>query len=170
MKQSRAVRLASATDAAAIAAIYNQGIEDRIATFETESRTPDQIALQVAAKGDSFPTVVVEATGRVIAWATAGPYGDRAAYAGVAEHSVYVDRTTRGQGAGRIALDALCSIYEERGFWKLTSRIFPKNAASLALHARAGFRTVGVHHRHGRLDGVWRDCIIVEKLLGEAAR
>jgi L-amino acid N-acyltransferase YncA len=83
---------------------------------------------------------------------------------------VYVARNARGTGAGRAALEALAREYEARGFWKLVSRIFPENAASLALHERAGFRTVGVYRRHGRLDGEWRDCVIVEKLIGSAAR
>jgi len=158
-------RLATVADAPAIAAIYNQGIEDRIATFETEPRTPELIAKQLSEKADHFPTVVAERHGEVIAWASAGPYRSRPAYAGVAEHSVYVARSARGKGAGRVALDALCRAYAERGFWKLVSRIFPENTASLALHERCGFRVVGVYERHGKLEGVWRDCVIVERLL-----
>ena len=159
-------RLATAADAETIARIYNQGIAERVATFETEPRTPAQIAAQLADKGDRFPTVVVERDGVVIAWATAGAYRSRPAYAGVAEHSVYVARAARGSGAGRVALDALCDVYAARGFHKLVSRIFPENTASLALHERCGFRVVGVYRRHGMLDGAWRDCVIVEKLLG----
>jgi arsenate reductase len=159
------VRLATAADAAVIAAIYNEALEERVATFETEPRTPERIATQLADRGDRYPTVVVERDGRVIAWAGAGPYRSRPAYAGVAEHSVYVARVARGTGAGRLALDALCRLYATRGFWKLVSRIFPENGASLVLHARCGFRTVGVYRRHARLDGEWRDCVIVEKLL-----
>ena len=162
-------RLATAADAEAIARIYNQGIAERVATFETEPRTPAQIAAQLADKGDRFPTVVVERDGVVIAWATAGAYRSRPAYAGVAEHSVYVDRAARGIGAGRAALEALFAAYAARGFWKLVSRIFPENTASIALHERAGFRIVGVYRRHGKLDGAWRDCVIVEKLLGLGA-
>lgn len=158
-------RLAGPDDAAAITRIYNQGIEDRIATFETEPRAVAQIAAQLAEKGDRYPTVVVERGGQVIAYAGAGAYRSRPAYAGVAEHSVYVAREARGTGAGRAALDALARAYAERGFWKLVSRIFPENVASIALHDRAGFRVVGVYERHGTLDGVWRDCVIVEKLL-----
>jgi L-amino acid N-acyltransferase YncA len=162
-------RLAAAVDAEAIARIYNQGIAERIATFETEPRTSAQIAAQLADKGDRFPTVVVERDGQVVAWAGAGAYRSRGAYAGVAEHSVYVDRAARGTGAGRAALEALFRAYEERGFWKLVSRIFPENAASIALHERAGFRIVGTYRRHGKLEGQWRDCVIVEKLLGPDA-
>jgi phosphinothricin acetyltransferase len=163
-------RLATPADAAAIADIHNQGIEERIATFETAPRSTRDVEVTLAEKGDRHPTVVVERAGQVVAWATAGPYRTRPAYAGVAEHSVYVARHARGTGAGRAALEALAREYEARGFWKLVSRIFPENAASLALHERAGFRTVGVYRRHGRLDGQWRDCVIVEKLLGAAAR
>ena len=160
-------RLASAQDAAAIAAIYNEGIAERIATFETEPRSAEQIATQLLDKGDRFPTVVAEHAGRIVAWAGAGPYRARPAYAGVAEHSVYVARSARGKGVGRVVLDALCRTYAERGFWKLVSRIFPENTASLALHERCGFRVVGVYKRHGTLEGEWRDCVIVERLLDE---
>ncbi len=158
-------RLATPADAAAIAAIYNEGIADRVATFETESRTQEQIAALLKDKGDKFPTVVAERDGAVVAWAGAGAYRARPAYAGVAEHSVYVARSARGTGAGRVTLNALCQLYAERGFWKILSRIFPENTASLALHEKCGFRVVGVYQRHGKLEGQWRDCVIVERLL-----
>jgi len=162
-------RLATPADAAAIAAIYNEGIADRIATFETELRTSEQLATQLIEKGDRFPTVVVEREGRIVAWGGAGAYRSRPAYSGVAEHSVYVARAARRTGAGREALNALCRVYAERGFWKIVSRIFPENTASLALHERCGFRVVGVYHRHGKLDGQWRDCVIVERLLDSSS-
>jgi len=160
-------RLATVGDAAAIARIHNEGIADRVATFETEPRTAGQVAAALRDKGERFPTVVVERDGEVVAWASAGAYRSRRAYAGVAEQSVYVGRAARGSGAGRAALEALCRVYAERGFWKIVSRIFPENAASLALHERCGFRVVGVYRRHGKLDGDWRDCVIVERMLDE---
>lgn len=163
-------RLAQAADAPAIAAIYNQGIEEGIATFESDLRTSEQVADLMRDKGDRYPTVVVEAAGRIVAWAGASSYRARTAYANIADHSVYVDREWRGRGAGRVALEALFVEYETRGFWKLTSRIFAENAPSIALHERTGFRIVGTYRRHGKLRGVWKDCVIVEKLLGEAAR
>ncbi len=162
-----AVRLATTADAAAIAHIYSQGIEERIATFETEPRTAKQIEDQLAEKGEKYPTIVVERTGQVMAWAGAGAYSNRACYAGTAAHSVYVERDARGTGAGRAALEGLFRAYEDRGFAKLVSRIFPENLTSLALHERAGFRVVGVYRRHGKLGSEWRDCVIVEKLLGD---
>lgn len=162
-------RLATAADAAAIAAIYNEGIAERIATFEVEPRTAEQVQATLVDKGDRYPTIVVERDGAVVAWAGAGPYRSRPAYAGVAEHSVYVARVARGAGAGRAALEALCRAYAERGFWKIVSRIFPENTASIALHERCGFRIVGVYRRHAKLGGEWRDCVIVERMLDECA-
>jgi phosphinothricin acetyltransferase len=163
------VRLARPGDAPAITAIYNQGIEERNATFETEPRTIAQITAQLIEKGERYPTVVVERNGQIVAWASAGLYRSRPCYAGIAEHSVYVERSARGTGAGRLALVHLCRLCTDLGFWKLVSRIFPENTASLALHERIGFRVVGVYRRHGKVDGIWRDCVIVEKLLGDAA-
>jgi phosphinothricin acetyltransferase len=159
-----ATRLATPDDAAAIAAIYNEGIAERIATFETEPRTAEQIAAQLREKAERFPTIVAEDDGRVVAWAGAGPYRARPAYAGVAEHSVYVARSARGKGAGRVVLDALCRAYAGRGFWKLVSRIFPENTASLALHRRTGFRVVGTRERIGQHHGGrWRDVVLIER-------
>jgi L-amino acid N-acyltransferase YncA len=169
-RSALSTRLATPADAAAIAAIYNEGIADRIATFETEPRTAEQIAAQLLDKGDRFPTIVAEHEGRVVAWAGAGPYRARPAYAGIAEHSVYVARSARGKGAGRVVLEAFCRAYAERGFWKIVSRIFPENTASLGLHERCGFRVVGTYKRHGKLDGEWRDCVIVERWLDQAAQ
>lgn len=162
-------RLAVHEDAAAICRIYNQGIEDRIATFETDPRSVEQVIAILEEKGDHHPAIVVERDGAVIAFAWASSYRSRPCYAGVAEHSVYVAREARGAGAGLLALEALSRAFAERGYWKLLSRIFTENEASLKLHERAGFRVVGTYIRHAKLDGVWRDTVIVEKLLGEAA-
>jgi phosphinothricin acetyltransferase len=163
------VRLAGADDAPAIARIYNQGIAGRIATFETAPRGVDAIRDALAERGDAYPTVVVERGGQVIAVAWASRYRPRDCYAGIAEFSVYVAAEARRTGAGLAALEALLQECERRGFWKLVSRIFPENTASRALCRRTGFREVGLYQRHGKLDGQWRDCVIVEKLLGEAA-
>jgi phosphinothricin acetyltransferase len=149
-------------DAEAIALIYNQGIEDRIATFETEPRSPVQIAAWL--EGDA-PVVVVEADGGVVGYAAAFPYSDRCCYAGVVEFSVYVRRDQRGRSVGEAAMWALLQAAQDRGQWKLLSRIFTENVASRALMAKLGFKEIGVHEKHGKLDGVWRDCVIVERLI-----
>jgi phosphinothricin acetyltransferase len=159
------VRPAVLRDAGVIARIYNQGIEDRIATFETELRTPEHIEERLAEQGDRYPTVVAERDGRVIAWAGASEYRPRACYAGIAEFSIYTERASRGTGAGRAVLSGLISACADCGFWKLVSRIFPENQASLGLCRSLGFREVGIYYRHAQLDGVWRDVVIVEKLL-----
>jgi L-amino acid N-acyltransferase YncA len=169
MQIAAVARPAGREDAPAIARIYNQGIEERIATFETEPRSVADMEQVLIEKEGRYPTVVVERGGIVVAWASAGTYRSRACYDPIAEHSVYVDRAQRGTGVGKLALEALIADAERRGFLKLVSRIFPENAASLALHRSVGFREVGVYHRHGMLDGIWHDCVIVEKLLGEAA-
>jgi phosphinothricin acetyltransferase len=169
MTSNQHLRLARADDAEAIARIYNQGIEDRVATFETEPRSTADIQRLLAEKADHYPTVVLERDGHVVAWATVSSYRSRPCYAPIAEHSVYVDRAHRGSGAGRLALEGLIAEAEQHGFLKLVSRIFPENEASLALHRKAGFREVGTYQRHGKLDGEWRDCVIVERLLGAAA-
>jgi L-amino acid N-acyltransferase YncA len=114
-----------------------------------------------------FPVIVVEDEGEIVSWASAPPYRDRRAYDGVREFSVYVARERRGQGLGQEAMEALAAECEVRGYWKLVSRIFPENEASRALCRALGFREVGVYRRHARLDGEWRDCVIVELLLGE---
>jgi L-amino acid N-acyltransferase YncA len=163
-------RQARAEDAAAIARIYNQGIEERIATFETDPRSEADIRAVLAERGDRYPTIVAERDGRVVAWASASLYRSRPCYAGIAEYSVYTAREARGTGAGRAVLEALFAACEERGLWKLVSRIFPENVSSLALARKTGFQEIGVYRRHGKLDGEWRDCVIVEKLLGEAAQ
>jgi L-amino acid N-acyltransferase YncA len=169
MTQEPKTRLAELRDAPAIAQIYNQGIEDRTATFETEPRTAEVVEGLLCARTDRYPAVVVEDGTNVLGFAWTSEYRPRSAYAGVAEFTIYVARAARGQGVGRLALSALVAEAEERGFWKLVSRIFPENMASRRLCAALGFREVGVYRRHGQLDGRWRDCVIVERLLGAAA-
>jgi L-amino acid N-acyltransferase YncA len=157
-------RRATPGDAAAIARIYNQGIDDRIATFETGPRRPEDIA---AWFDGAHPVVVVEDGVRgVIAFAATSTYRPRACYAGIAEFSVYVAREARRRGAGRAAMGALVAAAAAAGFWKLVSRVFVENEPSLRLLRSLGFREVGVYEKHGKLDGVWRDVVIVERLLG----
>src|SRR5580693_6070797 len=155
-------RLATPNDAPFLAAIYNEGIEDRVATFETRARSADDV------RGwfdDRHPIIVVEEQGQIVALASTSTYRPRDCYAGIAEVSVYVAREFRRRGAGRLALDALIKQAKAKGFWKLVSRVFPENEASRALIRSLGFREVGIYERHGQLDGVWRDVVVVERHL-----
>src|SRR5258707_11665734 len=115
--------------------------------------------------GDHLQPVVLETDQQVIAFASTSLYRPRPCYAGIAEFSVYVERTWRARGAGRLALEGLLQEAEKAGFWKLVSRVFVENAASRALLRRLGFHEVGVYEKHAQLDGVWRDVVIVERLL-----
>jgi L-amino acid N-acyltransferase YncA len=155
-------RTATPDDAEAIARIYNEGIAERVATFETRLRTAADIRTWFDGR---HPIVVAEAAGEVLAFAATSGYRPRECYAGVAEFSVYVARSARGRGLGRLSLDALIRAAAEAGFWKLVSRIFVENQASIGLCRALGFRVVGIYEKHGRLDGVWRDVAIVERLL-----
>jgi L-amino acid N-acyltransferase YncA len=157
-------RPANRADAAAIARIYNQGIEDRTSTFETRLRTVREVEGWFDGK---HPIVVVDGESEVIAFAGTSQYRPRECYSGIAEFSVYVDRDYRGRSVGTIALRALLESASNAGFWKLVSRVFPDNIASLRLLRSLGFREVGTYERHGQLDGVWRDVVIVERLLNE---
>ena len=157
------LRLATLDDAPTIATIYNQGIEDRVATFETRLRMPQEIEQWF---DGVHPIVVLEAFLLVfIAFASTSVYRPRPCYAGIAEFSVYVERAYRGRGAGRLALEGLLKETEKAGFWKLVSRVFIENVVSRALLRSQGFREVGVYEKHAQLDGVWCDVVIVERLL-----
>jgi L-amino acid N-acyltransferase YncA len=160
------IRPADPDDAAAVARIYNEGIADRLATFETRPRSAEEAAGWLE---QGLPFLVAERRGEVVGWARVSPYSDRCVYDGVGEHGVYVARSARGGGIGRLLLEALCDEAAGRGFYKLTSRVFTDNEPSRAVHLAAGFEEVGIQRRHGRLDGRWKDCVLVERLLGDAA-
>lgn len=159
------IRPASLDDAAAITTIYNQGIEGRMATFETRLRTVEDIETTLEASKERYPYLVAIVDGRVLGWASVSSYRSRDCYAGIGEFSIYVHADARGKGVGKVLLPALVRAAEEAGFWKLLSRIFPFNHASLGLCALCGFREVGTYEKHGQLDGQWLDVVIVEQLI-----
>ena len=192
------LRLAVAADAEAICRIYNQGIEDRVATLETELRTPDDRRQWLASRSPRHPVIVAETAefivagtvgpaltegglrqtrpgsasadspssqGGPIGWASLNVFNAREAYRFVADISVYVELGWRGKGVGRVLLEKLTGLGRAHGYHKLVLSAFPGNAAGMALYTKLGFRTVGIYHEQGQLDGKWVDTIVMEKLL-----
>jgi len=162
------IRPAAEADAAAICRIYNQGIEDRLATLETELRTPEERRQWLASRSPRHPVIVAEpaaGSSEPIAWASLNVFNAREAYRFVADISVYVERAWRGKGVGRVLLERLVELGREHGFHKLVLSALPFNPGGMALYAALGFRTVGVYTEQGLLDGRWVDTIVMERLL-----
>jgi L-amino acid N-acyltransferase YncA len=156
------VRPAEGGDAPRLAEIFNEGVEDRVATFETSPARAPEAARWIA---DDL-VIVGERDGDLVGFAKASPYADRHAYyEGVREATLYVERGARRTGLGRRLLDALAEAAAEEGAHKLVGKIFTSNQPSIAMVGDLGWREVGVHERHGTLDGEWKDVLVVEKLL-----
>ncbi len=154
-----AIELMTAADWDDVARIYAEGIATGHATFETA------VPSWEAWDGSHLPELrlVARLDGEVVGWAALAPVSDRCVYGGVAENSVYVAASTRGKGVGRELLEALVRASEEAGFWTIQTGIFPENAASIHVHEEVGFRVVGTRERLGKLDGVWRDVVFLER-------
>ncbi|MBK3542858.1 MULTISPECIES: GNAT family N-acetyltransferase [Streptomyces] len=150
----------AAEHAEQVLAIYQAGVDEGNATFETTA--PAWEAFD-AAKLPEHRFAAVEGNGKVLGWVAASRVSDRCSYAGVVEHSVYVHPAARGRGIASTLLRALIESTERAGIWTVQSGIFPENAASLAVHERAGFRVIGTRERIGRHHGVWRDVVLVER-------
>ena len=159
------IRPATPDDAAAICTIYNQGIEDRIATLETELRTPEERRQWMAARAARHPVVVAVTGGQVVGWGSLNAFNPRPAYDNVVDLSVYVERGWRGRGVGRALLQHLLPLARTLGYHKMVLATFPFNEAGVALYQKVGFRPVGVYREQGRLDGRWVDVLIMERLL-----
>ncbi|MFD9471929.1 GNAT family N-acetyltransferase [Streptomyces goshikiensis] len=143
-----------------VLAIYQAGIDEGNATFETTAPTWAEFD---AAKLPAHRFAALDTDGEPLGWIAATKVSDRRAYAGVVEHSVYVHPAARGRGVAGRLLAALIESTEAAGIWMIQSGIFPENAASLAVHARAGFRVIGTRERIGRHHGVWRDVVLLER-------
>lgn len=163
--ETLAIRPAVSADADAICRIYNQGIEDRLATLETVLRTPDERRAWLAGRTPRHPVLVAERGSAIVGWASLNPFNPRACYDHVGDFSIYVERVARGSGIGRRLLEALIARARELGYHKLVLAAFPYNAAGCALYERCGFRTVGIYREQGMLDGKWVDVILMEQLL-----
>ncbi|HEY8480628.1 MAG TPA: GNAT family N-acetyltransferase [Spirillospora sp.] len=158
------IRAMRSTDADQVLTIYQQGLDTGNASFETTAPTWEAFD---AAELDRYRYVATDPTadpGRdVLAWIAAGRVSDRCCYAGVVEHSIYVSPQARGRGIGAALLTTFIAATEADGIWTIQTGIFPENTASLRLHAKAGFRTVGTRERIGRRHGRWRDVLLLER-------
>ena len=154
------VRPMTADDAGRVLAIYQAGLDGGNASFETVA--PTWTAFD-ASKLTDHRLVAVDRHDTILGWVAVSPTSARAVYAGVVEHSVYVDPAAQGRGVARLLLDALIASTEAAGIWTIQSGVFPENTASLALHERAGFRVIGVRERVARHHGRWRDVVLLER-------
>ncbi len=150
----------AAEHAEQVLAIYQAGVDEGNATFETTA--PAWEAFD-AAKLPAHRFAAVDGNGTVLGWVAASRVSDRCSYAGVVEHSVYVHPAARGRGVASTLLEALIKSTEQAGIWTIQSGVFPENTASLAVHERAGFRVIGTRERIGRHHGVWRDVVLLER-------
>ena len=148
-------------DAEAVAAIYNEGIRGRGATFRAEEVDAAHVAVWPQQR-DRHPVLVAERDGQVVGWARAGSYSDFDPYRGVGELAIYVTAAARGGGVARTLVNALGDACRTQGYWKLIAKVFPANEASIALLHGCGYRDVGLHRRHGSIDGEWRDVLLLE--------
>lgn len=155
------IRAMTNTDASAVLAIYQAGIDTGNATFEVSA--PDWASFCATKLPEQRLVAVDHLTGRVVGWATLSPVSDRCVYAGVAENAVYVDPPARERGIGEVLLRALIDSAERAGIWTIQTGVFPENTASLALHEKVGFRVIGRRERIGRHHGVWRDVLFLER-------
>jgi L-amino acid N-acyltransferase YncA len=161
------IRAATSADAEAMAEIYNVGIAERVATFETRTKSAGALAALIDA---GQLVLVAERRGEIVGFVKVAPYDDASHYySDIGEATLYVDPAARRSGAGRALMEAVAEAAEARGYYKLVGKIFTSNAPSIALVKDCGWHEVGVHHRHGRLDGEWKDVLVVERLLGDAA-
>lgn len=154
------LRPMTADDADRVLAIYQAGLDGGNASFETVA--PSWADFD-AGRLPAHRLVAVDADGTLIGWIAVSPTSARTVYAGVVEHSVYVDPVAQGRGVARLLLDALIESTDAAGIWTIQSGVFPENTASLALHRRAGFRVVGTRERVGRHHGRWRDVVLLER-------
>lgn len=164
MLRSITTRAASAADLEAIRSIYNQGIEDRIATLDTEIKSPEDLAAWWSQHDDRYAVLVATKQDAVVGWASLNHFSHRCAHNGIADLSVYVDRSHRGKSIGKILLGDL----ERRArgsFHKIVLHALNDNVAGKRLYAGLGFREVGVFREHGQLDGTFVDVVAMEKLL-----
>ena len=161
------IRPARPGDAKEIARIYNQGVQDRVATFENSYVSPEERYLWLVARPERYPVLVAEVKHTLMGWASLSPYSPRACYNGISELSIYIDRSLRGHGVGMELMKSMQLAAREKGYTKLVGRIMETNQAGRKLCEATGWREVGVHAKHAKLADEWHDLVLVEYLIPE---
>ncbi|MGZ9817665.1 arsinothricin resistance N-acetyltransferase ArsN1 family A [Peribacillus simplex] len=159
------IREAMEADIDSIKVIYNQGIEDRVATLETEMKDQTYMEEWFAKHIGRYKVIVADQEGEIVGWASLNPYNSRDAYKGVADLSVYISRDHRGKGAGGLLLQSIEKLAKENDFNKIVLFTFPFNQMGQGLYKKRGYREVGVFKNQGILDGEFVDVMAMEKLL-----
>ncbi|MTI55456.1 arsinothricin resistance N-acetyltransferase ArsN1 family A [Geosporobacter ferrireducens] len=159
-------RVATVQDVVAITKIYNEGIEDRIATLETRLRDSIEMEAWLSNRSEAHKVlVIVDDSNQVLGWASLNVFNGRCCYSGVVDLSIYIGRSVRGKGLGKILLQSLIDTARVQGFHKLVLSTFKFNEGGQKLYQAMGFREVGTYMQHGILDGKWIDVTVMEKLL-----
>jgi len=161
------IRPACLEDAKEIARIYNQGVQDRAATFENAFVTPEERYLWLLTRPEKYPVRVAEVKHTLMGWSSLAPYSPRACYSGIAELSIYIERSLRGHGVALELTKAMQNAAREKGFYKLIGRIIADNEPARKLCQATGWKEVGIHEKHGKLAGEWHDLVLVEYLIPE---
>lgn len=160
------VRIANQSDILFITKLYNEGIEDRIATLETELKTEEYMLDWLNSRSEKYKVLLIEDENNTVhGWASLNVFNSRCCYSGVADISIYISRTMRGKGLGKLLLKSLIQTAKNEGFHKLVLSTFKTNEAGKRLYKSLGFREVGIYEKHGILDGKWIDITIMELIL-----
>jgi L-amino acid N-acyltransferase YncA len=161
------IRPARVDDAKEIARIYNQGVQDRAATFENSYVTPEERYLWIVSRPDKYPVLVAEVKHTMMGWASLTPYSPRACYSGIAELSIYIERSLRGHGVAQQLMKSMQDSARAKGFYKLMGRLMADNEPARKLCQLMGWKEVGVHEKHGKLGDEWHDLLLVEFMIPE---
>ncbi len=161
------IRAARVEDAKEIARIYNQGVQDRTATFDDAYVTPEERYLWLVARPERYPVLVAEVQHTLMGWASLSPYSPRHCYDGIADLSIYIERSLRGHGVAQELMKGMQEAARDKGFFKLVGRVIADNQPARKLCQMMGWKEVGVHEKHGRQAGAWHDLVLVEFLIPE---
>ncbi len=161
------IREAIPEDAAEITRVFNQGVQDQLATFENTFARPEDRYLWIIARPVKYPVMVAQLKHTLVGWASLSPYSPKKCYSGIAELSIYIDRNFRTHGVGQMLMKVMQAAARDKGFHKIIGRLMADNQGSRKLCQSTGWREVGIHQRHAKLVGKWQDLVLVEYSIPE---